>query len=73
MGLTYLSLMLYYSRASSGTYKFLTFKGPEKHSVLNLGILTQDHWKIEVTPSLCYINVHRQRDFLPGKYSATMF
>lgn len=71
MGLTYLSLMLYYSRASRGTYKLLTFKGPEKHSALNLGILT--HWKIKVTPSLCYINVHRQRDFLPGKYSASMF
>lgn len=37
-------------RGSSGTYKLLTFKGPENCLVLNLGILTQAHWKIEVTP-----------------------
>lgn len=59
-------------RASSGTHK-LIFKGFENCLVLNLGILTQDHCKTKVPSSLCYGNVHMQRDFLPGKYSVTMF
>jgi len=60
-------------RASSGTHKLLTFQEHENCLVLNLGILTRDHWETKVTPSLCDINAHTQRDFLPGKYSATTF